>query len=237
VTLFDVTNPMQISLDSVYDPSVIRFASAIAASEGRAVVGSFGFEMPNGDEIGAAVFSLTVLNVAQPNDPLLLSQIIVDYQTNHIAIHGDLVYVIGSDLVLRTFRLTADGQLSELGTMDFASSGADEILLHGDYAFVAQMNHSVSVLDIRNSANPSVLLVIDAQGAIGDIHIDGNLLLIAGQAGNLQALNIENPQAPTIVGNFHTPSPAEAVTVINDQVYVAIKDQVIISDLPIHSVP
>jgi hypothetical protein len=148
-----------------------------------------------------------------------------------------LVYVIGSDLVLRTFRLTADGQLSELATMGFASSGANEILLHGDYAFISQMNHTVSILDITNPTYPSVLLVIDTQGPVGDIHIDGNLLLIAGQAGNLQALNIENPQAPTIVYNFHPPSPAEAVTVINDQVYVAIKDQVVISDLPIHSVP
>ncbi|MEJ2620561.1 MAG: hypothetical protein P8163_09935 [Candidatus Thiodiazotropha sp.] len=238
VTLFDITHPMQPSLDSIYDQSVIQFASAIAVSGERAVVGSFGFDAPNGDEIGAAVFSLTVLNVAESADPLLLSQLIVDYQANHIAIRDDIVYVISSDLTLNTYRITADGELDELASMDFLSgSGGAKILLRGDYAFVSQTNNAVSVLDITNPANPSVLLLIDTQGPIGDIHIDGNLLLIAGQAGNLQALNIENPEAPTIVGNYHTPSPAQAVTVINDQVYVAVKDQVVISDLPIHPVP
>jgi hypothetical protein len=92
-------------------------------------------------------------------------------------------------------------------------------------------------LDISTPSNPVVLLGIDPQGAIEDIHIADNLLLIAaGQAGNLQVLNIENPEATTYVGNYHTPSSAQAVTMINDQVYVAIKDQVI-SDLPIHPVP
>ncbi|MEW8624187.1 MAG: hypothetical protein AB2551_00370 [Candidatus Thiodiazotropha sp.] len=236
VTLFDIANPMQVTLDSTFDQSVIEFATAIDASGDRAVVGSGRLSMSG--NTGYPEFSLTVLNLSQPSDPLLMSQLVVDYQPDDLAIKDDHVYVIGSDQVLNIYRVTVNNELRELSGLYIPPvSGATEILLQGEYGFISRTDNTISVVDISDPSSPTVVVTIDTQGSIGDIHIEDKLLLIAGQAGNLQVLNIENPEAPTFVGNYHTPSPARAVTVINDQVFVAIKNQIVISDLPIHPVP
>ncbi|MCG7983844.1 MAG: hypothetical protein JAY90_13995 [Candidatus Thiodiazotropha lotti] len=236
VTLFDIADPQQVTLELTFDQSLIGFASAIDSLGDLAVVAS-GRLISSGNN-GYPEFSLTVLNVSQPSDPLLMSQLVIDYQPNDLVMKNDLVYVIGSDQVLKIYRITVNHELRELSGLDIASTnGAAEILLQGEYGFLSHTDNTLSVVDISDPSSPAVVLVIDTQGPIGDIHIEDNLLLIAGQAGNLQVLNIENPEAPAFVGNYHTPSPAQAVWVINNQVFVATKNQVVISDLPIHPVP
>lgn len=56
-------------------------------------------------------------------------------------------------------------------------------------------------------------------------------------AGNIQVLNVDNPEVPEFVGNFHTSSQVRAVTVLNNHLFTATQDEVLISRLPLEAVP
>ncbi|MES9862918.1 MAG: hypothetical protein ABW138_18955 [Candidatus Thiodiazotropha sp. 4PDIVS1] len=171
-------------------------------------------------------------------DPVLLSQLAISYQPQDIAIKDDVVFVLGSENDLDTYRISSTNELSELGSLVVPTDNFPlEIILSGQYGYLSQTGGLISVLDISDPSSPFEILSIDAQGAIADIHLSDNLMFIAGQAGNIQVLDLENPEVPEFVGNFHTSSKARAITVLNNKVFIATMDEVLISELPVESVP
>ncbi|MET0042374.1 MAG: hypothetical protein ABW100_02510 [Candidatus Thiodiazotropha sp. 6PLUC3] len=233
VTLFDISDPMALSLHSNYDQSVVEFASASAVSESRAVVGGGLFF-----EVNNSGYSLNLLNVELSADPVLLSQLAINYQPQHIAIKDDIVFVAGSENSLDTYRISSSNELGELGSLvEPIVNSPLEIILSGQYGYLSQTGGLISVLDISDPSRPSEILSIDVQGDIADIHLSDNLMFIAGIAGNIQVLNVDNPEVPEFVGNFHTSSQVRAVTVLNNHLFTATQDEVLISRLPLEAVP
>ncbi|MES9981281.1 MAG: hypothetical protein ABW107_21415, partial [Candidatus Thiodiazotropha sp. 6PLUC5] len=167
-----------------------------------------------------------------------LSQLAINYQPQHIAIKDDIVFVAGSENSLDTYRISSSNELGELGSLvEPIVNSPLEIILSGQYGYLSQTGGLISVLDISDPSRPSEILSIDVQGDIADIHLSDNLMFIAGIAGNIQVLNVDNPEVPEFVGNFHTSSQVRAVTVLNNHLFTATQDEVLISRLPLEAVP
>ena len=233
VSLFDISNPFSITQHSIYDTSVVTYAFAIAVSQNRALVGG-----ALSENMGDIEQSLSLLDVEMPSDPVLLTRLSTEYQPNHIAIQDNVAYVIASDNRLLTYRISSANELTALGSLDIPPGFTPmEIIPQGNYAFLSQQHGLITVLDISDPARPSEVSSVDADGLVADIHLAGKLLYIAGQAGNLQVLNVERPETPEFVGYYRTPSSAQAVMVQNGHVYVAIQEMILISDIPADRVP
>lgn len=72
---------------------------------------------------------------------------------------------------------------------------------------------------------------------MADITLSGDLLFIACNAAGLLVVDVADPRVPRFVGNLPTQSPAESVMVVDDRVYVATKDNIVVSHLPVIDVP
>jgi hypothetical protein len=67
--------------------------------------------------------------------------------------------------------------------------------------------------------------------------LSGELAFIASNVAGLQVVDVTDPGSPRFVGNVPTQSPAEAVTVVDDRVYVATTDNIVVMPLPVFDVP
>jgi hypothetical protein len=232
LSLFDISDPQAIGLYSHYDQSVIEFGTAIAISGSRAVVGGGKFS-----EDYTVDSLLAVLDVQQSTDPLLLSQITVHAQPDDIAIKDDVVYVLDSVQGLTTYRISSTNELSKLGSLTATDLYPSGIILSGQYGFISYYGGLISLLDISDPAAPNEILSIDTQGDIADIQLSDNLLYIAGISGNIQVLNVEEPESPKFVGNFHATSQVRAITIINGHLIVVTQDELLVANLPVETVP
>jgi hypothetical protein len=111
------------------------------------------------------------------------------------------------------------------------------IILSGQYGFISYYGGLISLLDISDPAAPNEILSIDTQGDIADIQLSDNLLYIAGISGNIQVLNVEEPESPKFVGNFHAASQVRAITIINGHLIVVTQDDLLVANLPVETVP
>ena len=233
LNLFDISNPLAVTQHSTYDTSVVTYAFAIAASESRALVGS-----ALDGNMGAIDQSLSLLDIEIPSDPILLTRLPIDYQANYIAIQNNIAYVIGSENQLTSYRISSANELIPLGSMSIPPGFTPkEIIPQGNHAFLSHQHGLVTILDISDPARFREVSSVEAGGLLADIHVADNLLYIAGQAGNLQVLNVELPGMPEFVGYYRTPSSARAVMVQGEHIYLATQDAVLISEIPFNRVP
>jgi hypothetical protein len=93
-----------------------------------------------------------------------------------------------------------------------------DVELSGNYAFVSN-NDGVVVIDISNNKTPTRKASIDlSEGAFG-LHIDDDLLYVAGTSDGLVIVDISNPLAPAILGSQ---SAASAYNVFVSGIYAYV---------------
>ena len=74
----------------------------------------------------------------------------------------------------------------------------------GSYAYVADDDRGLQILDISNPAAPTLAGSYDTRGYAYGVSVVGNYAYVADGVSGLQILNISNPAAPTLVGTYDT---------------------------------
>ncbi|MES9968695.1 MAG: hypothetical protein ABW092_01590 [Candidatus Thiodiazotropha sp.] len=232
LTLFDISNPQSIDFHSTYIDEDAFYTSAFGIQGDVGVLGGvpdFLGPVPN--------WNLLSLDLSQAMDPLTLSRTSLPDQPDHIAMDGDLVFVSTyTELVI--YRKQASGALSWLGALSFGTDSQPRKLIPREgYAYVIYGSGLLGILDISDPGQPREISVIETPGQVADITLSGDLLFIACNTAGLQVVDVTDPGAPGFVGNLPTQSPAEAVMVMNDRVYVATTENIVITQLPVIDVP
>jgi hypothetical protein len=232
LNLFDVTNPSSIEFLSAYDITYAQMSSAFAVGDELGLLSG----IP--DTIGEVTnWYLLSLDLSQPTDPLVLNRTSLSTQPTHIAIDDDLVFV-SAYLELVIYRMYDSGALSWQGALSFGPNSLPRKLIpKQDFAFLSYGTDLLGILDISNPSRPREISIIETPGQVADITLSGDLLFIACNAAGLQVVDVANPRSPRFVGNLPTQSPAESVMVVDDRVYVATKDNIVVTHLPLIDVP
>jgi hypothetical protein len=95
------------------------------------------------------------------------------------------------------------------------------VAVSGTYAYVADANSGLLVIDIANPASPQIVGSVDTPGHANGVAVSGTYAYIADYDRGLQVIDIANPQNPQIVGSVDTPDLARGVAVSGSYVYVA----------------
>ena len=91
----------------------------------------------------------------------------------------------------------------------------------GDYAFVADYEAGLRIINISDLSAPSVVGAYDTPGDARDVAVDGDYAFVADYGSGLQIINITNPASPTLIGTYNTPGYAMAIAVDGDYAFVA----------------
>jgi hypothetical protein len=95
------------------------------------------------------------------------------------------------------------------------------VAVSGTWAYVADLNLGVQVVDLSNPAAPVSAGVIGTPGAASGVVVLGTRLLVAGGFSGLLEFDVSDPRSPVLTGRYDTPGVATAVAVGDDVVLIA----------------
>lgn len=107
-----------------------------------------------------------------------------------------------------------------LGTLD-TPDHANNVVVAGSRAYVADYNSGLQILNVSNPANPTSLGSYNTPGTAEGIAIWGTRAFVADGSTGLYILNVSNPSSPTLLGSYNTPGSAWSVAVSGTVAYVA----------------
>jgi len=98
---------------------------------------------------------------------------------------------------------------------------ASDVYVSGDYAYVADENSGLRIIDISDSSNPSEEGFYDTPGQAVGVYVSGDYAYVADRDSGLRILDINNPSNPFEAGFYDTHGDAHGVYVYNQYAYVA----------------
>lgn len=90
-----------------------------------------------------------------------------------------------------------------------------------NYAFLAESNAGLTIYDISNPANPSLVGQKILPSSAKDVKVIGSLAYVADEYAGLRIIDISNIQNPVEIGFFDTPGRSYDVEIIDSLAYVA----------------
>lgn len=95
------------------------------------------------------------------------------------------------------------------------------VCISGKYAYVADGDSGLRIIDISNPSVPALAGSYDTSANSQGIAVSGNLVFLADQLNGLLIIDVSNPGAPTLVGSYDTPDRAYRVCVEGNYAFVA----------------
>ncbi len=138
---------------------------------------------------------------------------------------------VAGEVKLYPFELTLEGSYN-------TPQWAVDVAIAGDYAYVADLDGGLLVIDISDPTSPTLAAAYNTPGNSRAVAVSGNYAYLADDAvGGLQIIDISNPAAPSLAASYDTPGSAYGVAVAGDYAYVADYDSLYVVNISDPTVP
>ncbi|MBZ0263886.1 hypothetical protein K8I28_04385, partial [bacterium] len=101
---------------------------------------------------------------------------------------------------------------------------AYNVVIAGEYAYVADGNEGLRVIDVSDPANPEESGSYDTPGRAHDVVVAGDYAYVADSGSGLRVIDITDPANPEGIGFCDTPDFAYSVAVSGGYAYVADRE-------------
>jgi len=169
--------------------------------------------------------ALQILDISNPVSPSLVG-IIGLWGIADIEVVDNLVYLLGYD-GLRVFDISTPSAPVEIGLLDPWSGGYD-IVVRGNYAYVADCNPGLRILDISDPTSPFEIAVFETDHCAYQLDYWDGHIYVADSRGGTRVVDVSNPYAPSGVGYYEpridysfSHSGTHFVTYKNGYIYAA----------------
>jgi hypothetical protein len=107
------------------------------------------------------------------------------------------------------------------GTLRFPSEAWDVDLDGDGFAYVAQAEDGLAVVDLADPSAPRILVTADTPGRALGVAVDGELAYVADEHRGLTIFDVRERSAPKLLGNVDTRGFAHAVIKRGNRAYIA----------------
>ena len=104
------------------------------------------------------------------------------------------------------------------------SGDAKDVVVSGNYAYVADEDSGLAIIDISNPASPGSPVYVDTSGSAHGVTVSGDYAYVADYTSGLAIIDISNPASPGSPVYMNT-GDARGVTVSGNYAYVAAYDK------------
>ena len=154
--------------------------------------------------------------------------------THAVYVNEHKAYIgAGRRLVILDVSQPATPQL--LAKTQALSDAIYDIVVLGNYAYVAAGRAGLQIFDVTNPARPLLVAFFDTAGISQGLFVTGGYVYIAagdeaaGNVSGLRVINVTNPAAPSEAGFYPTPADSRAVYVAGNFAYLATGDELLSS--------
>jgi hypothetical protein len=206
----------------------------------------FGFIDVSGNEIEwagdylyvACGSGLKIFDVSEPINPLSISTVSIPGSSHDIKISNNKAYVItvkDSPSMISYHSYIHIIDISEpniprnLGVLDTSITFENSIgkklkmQISDGIAYVAHQSAGLCIFHVGDPKNPYVLSWLDLTSMADDVFLSENnrYLYVADTGYGLHVVDVSDLHAPKVINSVATPSYAEALTVIGNNLYIA----------------
>jgi hypothetical protein len=212
----DAIGVQSISVTVASAPTLGTYWDTPGPSQGVSTNGSTTF-------VASGALGFQSINLMQAS-PSLVGQLVQGASTvgfRGLALRGRYLYAAaGSGGTARLQIVDVQNPLAPVNVTggSVALAGPNGVALSGDYAFVANGSAGLSVVDISNPASPQLVASAAFSGTAYSVVVRGRFAYVAGY-DTVQVFNIEDPQAPFILGFFPSTAVIWDLAVSGDLVY------------------
>lgn len=96
-----------------------------------------------------------------------------------------------------------------------------DIFVEGDYAYIADSDFGLQILDISSPVNPKIISSLNISGSPNGIQISGNYAYITDHDFGLHVVDVREPYNPALTGSVNTPGTARGIQVVGNYAYIA----------------
>jgi len=147
-----------------------------------------------------------------------------------VAMSGDFACLLDGGGRVWTYDITDPADPQELGYAHIGSDGATDLVWHGRHVLASSSMYDVTVFDVQNPTNPTKIdEVIITDLMAQEIAVSGRYAYVVGGM-ELYVVNITYLGALSVADSVATSSPAHAVLVAGDVVYVGTDSGIAVYD-------
>ncbi len=153
---------------------------------------------------------VTVLNISDPIRPVRIAKVLLPGLVTDIAVAGTSVYATSTDGALSIIDVADVQQPVVRSTLPLTNFAAVDVEVRNGRAYV--LSDGLQVVDVRNSASPTVLGSIKTAHAFRALDVQGSVVYVVEfntmeGTGGLQLIDVSNPAKPTLRGRIGVLSP------------------------------
>jgi hypothetical protein len=98
---------------------------------------------------------------------------------------------------------------------------ANAVVVDGGYAYIADSDSGLTVVDLSDPADPQVVATVDTPGTALGVDVVDAIAYVADYTGGLRLFDVSNPTAASPLGSTDTPGDARKVVVSGTTAFVA----------------
>jgi hypothetical protein len=140
--------------------------------------------------------------------------------TYAVAVQGDYAY-IGEGPRLTILDISSPSSPTVVGRTDLLPEVVRGVAVVGGYAYIADYDDGLRVIDVSDPAHPAEVGHYDTPGHAYDVVVVGDYAYVADGGAGLRVVSVVTPTSPTEVGYHDTASVARGVAVVGGYAYIA----------------
>lgn len=149
---------------------------------------------------------LVIIDIGNPSSPVNVGTYFTSDKVSDVAVNGNYAYMLNrSGLKIIDVSNPSAPSLAGDYQMTYKAYDVLDIVVRGDYAYVAGVHFGLWIFDISNPDNPVIVGRYDRNMTYG-VEINGNNAYLYGDYG-FEILDVGNRSMPVLMGEFDMSSP------------------------------
>ncbi|MBN8246726.1 MAG: hypothetical protein J0L84_04705 [Verrucomicrobia bacterium] len=208
--------PQGLGIADLADPKAPRLLTSVSMPHPV-----YSLALGEGVAVVSSGLLWTVLDLANPKDPVVLGTYRSAASPQDLHIHARRLYAVLGDGTLEVFDLAGRTAPSLLGRIKYPGFSAIRVAVRGLHAFVAVSGGGILVLDVSNPESMHVAEQLPAGGRV-NFGLQGNRLVTWDERGEVRVWDVANPLQPALLSRQSFPEARLIIqrpAVVGDQVW------------------
>jgi len=174
----------------------------------------------------AGILGMLIIDISNPHAPEIISRFDTDGVTESIVVRNDIAYLAERHVYpsSRPFQVVNVADRYNPGLVGYLTNDLGwnhDMVVDGDYAYLANSYEGLIIIDISNGAHPSIIAQIDNNVYPWNLSKAGNYLFMDYVFDTLQVFDISTPTSPYQVGSYQPEVHMRDFSIADGYLYIA----------------
>ncbi len=166
--------------------------------------------------------TIAIVNISNPHYPVLIGEDLLNGYGRSLSLQGQYAFTAAGPYFY-AYDISNLRDPTLIGILQYGSELHDflDVKTQGNYAYTADLNHGLSIINITNPANLAIVGVSPINYSTS-LYVRGRYVYFVGDSPkSLRIIDVSNPSSPNLVGSTRISNGGNNIVVQGDYAYIA----------------